>query len=426
MDNLLEELKKNVSVIIHTINEDNLEEVKEEVSRYFQLAEVMIDLIGGKKKPLAKATQPVFEIKQKPIVAVELQKQKTIVEQEVITEIKQEVKQEIEEVEEEVEVRFEQQVIEEVVAHTREAEAEKKERDASVLKDLAGSFEETKLALGYPLSRNLYGGFLLTGSSTNSIYVPESIIRELELNDGDVISAEVIPGGSHLKPFYKYNRLRKGSPLKTAVRQEFQFGIVAYDEELKRFYVEQDINKNNLRVNESPNRFMISEEDARSYNLKVDDVVDVSWYENNFTKGRTIWKYNVSELPTKETSVSKKMLAYKQSETKLAKEKEVALEDFTGKRICLVGVEPYHSDFKEIVESRGGRLVALTSLTKKVTMNASIRKADLVVVGISHTSHDASQYANERAKKYEVPFKAFSGFGKTTFLKAINEGLAIH
>jgi len=50
MDNLLEELKKNVSVIIHTINEDNLEEVKEEVSRYFQLAEVMIDLIGAKKK----------------------------------------------------------------------------------------------------------------------------------------------------------------------------------------------------------------------------------------------------------------------------------------------------------------------------------------------------------------------------------------
>jgi len=41
-------------------------------------------------------TQPVFETSQKPIVAVELQKQKTILKKEIVTEIKQEVKQEVE------------------------------------------------------------------------------------------------------------------------------------------------------------------------------------------------------------------------------------------------------------------------------------------------------------------------------------------
>lgn len=417
MENLLEELKKNVSGIIGTINEDNLEEVKEEVAKYFQLAEVMIDLIGGKKKPKAVEQTLFVEPPQKKVVVNQVEEQNSPT----VEAVPPLIEKTLIPVEEKI------AAINPATYDGLDEVTKKEETNAAVLKQLADSFEEDKVQLGYPLSRNLAGGFLLTGSSSNSIFVPESVVRELGLDDGDIVSAEVIPGGSNLKPFYKYNLVKKGQPLKEATRKEFSFGIVDYDENIKQFFVERNSNKESLRINDVPNRFMISQEDARQYYIKKDDIVDVAWYDNNFTKGRVIWKYTVTESVKLKETTHQKMLNYKakvRSEEVTGAIKETK-EDFSGKKICLVGVEPYHSEFKEIIESRGGRIIALTSGTNKITMNASIRKSDLVIVGISHTSHAASQYANERAKHYGIPFKAFSGFGKTTFLKTINEGLEI-
>lgn len=407
MDNLLEELKKNVSGIIGTINEDNLAEVKEEVAKYFQLAEVMIDLIGGKKKPKTVEPTPSVEMTQKKVIDVKIEKEESPT------------------VDETKETTVDTTKADMLFPDNADEVTKKEGTNAAILKELAESFEEDKVELGYPLSRNLYGGFLLTGSSSNAIFVPESIIRELDLEDGDIVSAEIIPGGSNLKPFYKYSLVRKGTALKEANRKEFKFGIVDYDQELNQFYVEKNSSNEKLRVEDTPTRFMISQEDARQYNIKTGEIVDVSWYENNFTKGRVVWKYSISEMNSVKETMQKKMLNYKPSTPKTIEPKEEIKQDLFGRRICLVGVEPYHSEFKELIEARGGRLLALTSGTNKITMNAAIRKSDLVLVGISHTSHSASQYSNERAKHYNVPFKSFSGYGKNTFLKTINEGLSV-
>lgn len=428
MDNLLEELKKNVSGIIDTISEDNLDEVKEEVLRYFQLAEVMVDLIGGKKKPRTA----VLNVPTMPLTEQILDASVSLVESPAAESVSELIEESVDFVVSEIVNKV--YLAPEVFAAELKELTEKKEQplakdevtkkhesNEAVLKQLAKSFEEEKIELGYPLSRNLYGGFLLTGSTTNSVYVPESAIRELDLADGDIVSAEVIPGGTNSKPFYKYCLERKGKPLKEAIRKEFQFGIVYYDEELKRFYVEKSVNGENLRIADSPTRFMISQEDVRQYNLKSDDIIDVAWYHNNFNKGRISWKYGVSELTESKSTTSKKILQRKTNETKTIKVKQTFAKTLEGKRICLVGVEPYHAQYKTLIESRGGELIAMTSQMSKISINAAIRKSDLVLVGISHTSHSASIYSNERAKHYSIPFKAFSGFGKETFLKTIEE-----
>ena len=89
----------------------------------------------------------------------------------------------------------------------------------------------------------------------------------------------------------------------------------------------------------------------------------------------------------------------------------------------MIGLELYWAKYKELVEERGGELETVESERHKTSMTAAIRRSDLVVVGISHTSHAASQYANKRAKVYDIPFTSISGYGGETFLNAVLENI---
>ena len=381
MNKLLDELKKEMTGVVNTIQEENIEEVKMQVDKYFQLATVMVDLMGGKSsKVLEKAVKA-----------------------EAIPEAKAQAK-----------------TVSAPVAKAPEktvAEAIKEKN----LKDLASSFDKQKQEVGYEFNRKLSGGFM-----TNDIFVPETVVRNLDLMDGDMMTAEIKPGGTLGKPTYDFKVISRNTLPRDTGRREFNRAIVEYDESLKLFFVQTNIEGETLRVNDVPIKFYLSEKDVTDMTISTGDIVDVSWYDGNFNKGKVYWRYRTNEFKTELATAHNKMLKHKGSVSVTAStEKEDVPQTLLGKKICVIGAEIFHPEFKEIVESHGGVFLGYAASTNKMSRTAGIKRSDLVLVGIKYTSHEASQHANAKAKEYGVPFKAFSSFGKGKFLSLIYKELKI-
>ena len=237
------------------------------------------------------------------------------------------------------------------------------------------------------------------------------------MEEGDLVTYEPISGNRF---FFEVVDTSNRTSSKI---ESFNYGIVQYDKSIKQYYVEEDINKRPLKIDYVPQRFMISDRDEKVFGLQMGDIVDLSWYEGNFSKGKVNWKHRTEDLPDKEETVSSKIKNHSSSKETSPKESVDPL--LQGKIITLIGLEPYWAKYKQLVEERGGTLWTHSSTDHKVSRTASIRKSDLVIVGISHTSHDASQHAAKKAKEKKTRFASMDGYGGTTFLMTVYDKLNI-
>lgn len=383
MNKLLDELKKEMTGVVNTIQEENIEEVKMQVDKYFQLATVMVDLMGGKSsKVLEKATENPAVLPEAKIASPKAQKSS------------------------------------QAKMPTKTVAESIKEKN---LRDLASSFDKQKEDVAYEFSRKLSGGF-----TTNDIFVPETVVRSLGLEDGDMVSAEPKIGSTPSKTIYEFKIVSKNTIPRDTGRREFNRAIVEYDESLKLFFVQTNIDGETLRVNDVPIKFYLSQKDVSDMTISTGDIVDVSWYDSNFNKGKVYWRYRTNEFKSELATAHSKMLNRKGFvSVSLPTEKEDVPQTLLGKKICVIGAEIFHPEFKEIVESHGGVFLGYAASTNKTSRTAGIKRADLVLVGIKYTSHEASQHANAKAKEYGIPFKAFSSFGKGKFLSLIYKELKI-
>lgn len=170
--------------------------------------------------------------------------------------------------------------------------------------------------------------------------------------------------------------------------------------------------------------YIVKDREATHFGLLHGDIVDIAWYEGNFDKAKITWKHPIEE-PRK--TESKKIIKHKkENNSNKTKEDEDGLEQtLKGKRVCLIGLEPFWDNYKKAVAERGGELDCVEPERHKTSMSASIRKSDLVIVGISHISHDASIYANTRSKHYNIPFTSIKGFGTKSFINEVENKLNI-
>lgn len=305
----------------------------------------------------------------------------------------------------------------EEVSEADETEEATKENSDDPIDELARSFEPEKKA--YVFEKKLTGGFLMVGSASSNVFVPESVIRDLDIKEGDKVSYEGgLPGGR-----LSFTVIDKSNRTDSSI-VEFNYGIVKYDKDLRKYYVDSDINGRDLRINYSPQRFIINERDEENLSLQIGDVVDIRWYDGGFEKGRVCWKHKTQDIEDKRTSISKRILNHRSPKVE-KEEKETIDPLLEGYVITLIGLEPYHDKYKKLIEERGGKLLAHSSKDHPTSRTASIRKSDLVVAGISHTSHDASQHAAKKCKERKIKFTSITGYGGESFLMEVYSKLKI-
>ena len=136
------------------------------------------------------------------------------------------------------------------------------------------------------LSRVLKGGTIDDGR----VYVPETIIRSMGLEDGDWIKADSVKSKIHNKN-YLYTLIQKRTAPKRdphlPSRQVQEMSIVKYDAILNSFQIFVGEPGRDLKI-----PVQLSQYDVDKYHIKNGDVVDYAFWENDVLKGRVTWKHD--------------------------------------------------------------------------------------------------------------------------------------
>lgn len=133
--------------------------------------------------------------------------------------------------------------------------------------------------------RELVGGRI--GSA--DIFVPESIVRKLSIEQGDWVRAKgvksILMKNGAMRTLYDYVPLQKAEEAKDTGRIQIDFQRVRYDEDKKAFYIDPKT----ADFNDKP--IVITEKDRRNLYLEEDDLVDYAYYKEAPYEGRVVWKH---------------------------------------------------------------------------------------------------------------------------------------
>lgn len=311
-----------------------------------------------------------------------------------------------------------------------QTEAEEEAPYEQPLEELAESFDNEPVQTGYRMKRNLTGGYLMGAKDG---YVPESIVREQGFEDGDVIATE-LNGYRDGRPMYRFNLVEKGEP--TDNRNSLSYLVAEEDQELRRLYVAKTATGEEIRVNDTPQRLYLQSHMVQKFGILPGDIIDVAWYGDNIAKFAVCWKHSLEDLPQEYISEERKIVSHRQ----LNKEKKKAPteEQFNelkknfrirendkkvleGLSVTLVGGESFHKQAHSVITKNGGEVHIVPINTHKNRMTAAIKRSNLVLVFVNEVGHADMDAAKERAKKYNVRFKAMDRYGKENLLNTLME-----
>ena len=269
----------------------------------------------------------------------------------------------------------------------------------------------------YKFERRIKGGYL-TGLNA---FVPEKIVRELELTTGDIVYADRIQSdaGYSGPPQYDFQVKERTEKKPNDQRVQLNRCMVQKDELTSKFYVDKDWVGNRVRLPDVPGEIYLPEEDCRHFALQVDDVIDIAYDPKNINYMRIIWRHSMN-YGSSEPTESELMLAARQKREKTQKEYD---QIFEGKRILMVGFEPGRADMREEVERRGGEFEWASGREVDTRLHSMIRKSDAVVFMLEHVGHRGTIRGTDFALESRVPHASIHSFGRTEFVRAAQEAM---
>lgn len=268
--------------------------------------------------------------------------------------------------------------------------------------------------------RTLSGGIIRT--SKGDVQLPESVLRKTDIVHGDIVKVKnEKPSPSTLEIIQKTSNSNNES------RSEFNFGVVTYNESHDCLVVEENVEGELLRVEDVPQFYVPNEEEIEFYDLEEGDIVDVVWYKHHTKTMKIIWKHHTKSKDSIEPTQAEKILKHKKSTTSNVEEieEEKGTDLLKDKHIVLLGIEPSRDKFEALVHSHGGTFEGIDSSFSTTRREAAYNKADVIIAGLSHVSHEATNHAVDYAKKINVPFSSFNGFGGGMFLLTVWDALNI-
>lgn len=264
----------------------------------------------------------------------------------------------------------------------------------------------------YRVERRLKGAFIdeIEG------FVPESILRQLGIEHGDYVYAEPIPAVKVGQNRFRYELAEKSEASEAPGRIECKGCPVKKDGEL--LVVNRSlVTGKSIKFNDYPFSIVLNDRDIVQFELSEGDVVDVAFYENQPTAASVIWKHEVAEELFEEKPEPKKQVPKKEV---VKTEKEVD-PVFAGQTICLIGDKPNESEYKAMVEERGGTLLHVEPKWNVRRIQTHVKNADVVVGLYDLSKHTGLEKAKAYCKQYGKPYKMIPGKGKSTVMQTAME-----
>lgn len=263
----------------------------------------------------------------------------------------------------------------------------------------------------YVFHRQLTGGTGIN-DDRHEIYVPEGIVRKLDIEHGDKlhINEDVFGYGRHY--YEKLNHLPKDETIEPNKIIDYDFAIVEKVEDVdNKFIVRHHYGSEGLTS--MPNR-IIYQPDINKFDLKDGDLVHVSFYDDN--NARVRWKYSHNEpIPTPKPQKSS---VYKDSSSS-HEDVEQTLKNIV---IGIIGYGNLDTSYEEEITKRGGEMIS-TSAVDSDTIENKIRQSDIVVMPTHHMGHKQMDITKKLCKYYDKPLVIVNKGGRSHFVQQIHEKL---
>ena len=290
----------------------------------------------------------------------------------------------------------------------------------------------------YVVQRRLTGAQLLDAYGQQAFFISEKMIRMLNLQDGDIVTADGEPYQSLSKAYIK--RVTGHLDLDYDPIEVFRQAVVENrDGEL---VVTHNIYGKRLKVNGSKVTYRVKN-DRIQFMVQDGDIVDLAWYANddNTQDSMTIrWVYPLEddnqpvEKAPKQKSVEKKPAKKEKMHLALGLSKQIfgsmqqgaqdakkLKVDLKGQKVGIaIGNGQNGEILKATVRACNGdpRLInAFTGKSKKI--EKAVKNLDMVIMIKSYANHPSSWSLAKACKKYGVKFAVSNKMSTQSFCRAL-------
>lgn len=290
----------------------------------------------------------------------------------------------------------------------------------------------------YVVQRRLTGAQLLDAYGQQAFFISEKMIRMLNLQDGDIATADGEPYQSLSKAYIK--RVTGHLDLDYDPIEVFRQAVVENkDGEL---VVTHNIYGKRLKVNGSKVTYHVKD-DRIQFMVQEGDIVDLAWYANddNAQDSMTIrWVYPLEddnqpvEKAPKQKSAEKKPAKKEKMHLALGLSKQIfgsmqqgaqdakkLKVDLKGQKVGIaIGNGQNGEILKATVKACNGdpRLInAFTGKSKKI--EKAVKSLDMVIMIKSYANHPSSWSLAKACKKYGVKFAVSNKMSTQSFCRAL-------
>lgn len=290
----------------------------------------------------------------------------------------------------------------------------------------------------YVVQRRLTGAQLLDAYGQQAFFISEKMIRMLNLQDGDIVTADGEPYQSLSKAYIK--RVTGHLDLDYDPIEVFRQAVV--EKKDGELIVTHNIYGKRLKVNGSKVTYHVKD-DRIQFMVQEGDIVDLAWYANddNAQDNMTIrWVYPLED----DNQPAEKAPKQKAAEKKPAKKEKMHLAlglskqifgsmqqgaqdakklkvDLKGQKVGIaIGNGQNGEILKATVKACNGdpRLInAFAGKSKKI--EKAVKNLDMVIMIKSYANHPSSWSLAKACKKYGVKFAVSNKMSTQSFCRAL-------
>lgn len=266
------------------------------------------------------------------------------------------------------------------------------------------NIETDELKEIYDLKNNVFLGQIhlnLSGANIGSfkIFIPEKLLRKLNIDEGDWVKATSVRTGWDLKPVYEYELIEKVNA--PSNRNVIENATVEYDNLLNQYYI-LDTSEDKL-----PIKILLDQHKIGNFHLQVDDVIDYAYWNDDVLNGKVIWLHPLN------SDIEMAHLSIPTSDT------------LNGYTIGVIGHEPNTDNLKSALMSNGADVITLSGSESIDTLAGAIIKANIIVIFIDSVGHDGMFKIRNVSKDFDIPILYTKSVDSETLIKMIYDELNI-
>lgn len=257
----------------------------------------------------------------------------------------------------------------------------------------------------YVFHRNLKGGVLKDAD----IFVPEGVIRKLNLKPGDKVFAKKVKDRPFGPPIYDFEVAERGDGNDPEDRIQIGFAIVEHDKSLNRLVCQKTADGRMIRYDEAPYTVILSEEDVREFHLEEGDIIDLAFSKHNPRFVRVLWKHLLD--------LQNKIIDSAAPENENEREEEGEEQKFfTGKKICMIGSGEDKEPYREVVETNGGEFLWIDVTDNESTIEETLSQVDVVIVPLHNMQEQMGWTIVDYCKSNDIPIGTLHALAPDNFL----------